>query len=245
MSSHTPVDATRVEDVDQLVTYLDDGGKDPDHWRVGVEHEKIGWWPDRGKSPTYEGERGIGQLLETLAHERGWTPSREGDAIVALKRDGASITLEPGGQMELSGAPLASLAANAAELDAHFEEIRSVSESFGLTWSGLGLAPAGDPDRVAWMPKARYVIMRRYLPTRGRLAKYMMGLTCTVQANYDFADAEDAMRKLRVGLRLQPLVIGLFANSPIVGGELTPYRSFRAAVWEEVDDDRCWLPARA
>lgn len=242
MSSLTHVDATPIEDRAQLVAYLEAGGKPPERWVVGTEHEKLGWWPDLGAYPTYEGERGIGALLARLAAEHGWTPVREGGHIIALARDRATITLEPGGQLELSGAPLRDIAETEAELDRHLEEVRVASAELGITWSSLAYAPVGTPEAMPWMPKPRYAIMRRYLPTRGRLALHMMTMTCTVQANYDFADGADAMAKLRVGLALQPLVAALFANSTVGEGRLLPYRSFRTAIWEETDPDRCVLP---
>lgn len=241
MSSQTLEDATPLEDVAQLAAYFAEGCKPRSEFKVGTEHEKLGWSPAAGVAPAYEGQNGIRAFLEQMVARYGWTPAIENDAIVALSRDGATITLEPGGQMELSGAPFARLKETEAELDRHFEESRAVSEEMGLIWSGLGYAPEGTPESVPWMPKPRYGIMRRYLPTRGSLALHMMALTCTVQANYDFSSEADAMRKLRVGMRLQPLVIAMWGNSTVQQGKLLDVRSFRARIWEHTDPDRCEL----
>ncbi len=247
MSSHTPNDATRVESVEQLVEYMLEGAKPRERWVVGTEHEKLGWYPRATPSPgdlypAYGGDAGIGALLSALEAGAGWEATREGDAIIALARDRATITLEPGGQLELSGAPLRTLAETGAELMAHLEEVRAFSEPLGLAWSGLGCAPVGRPGDMPHMPKARYGVMRRYLPTRGASALRMMHQTCTVQANYDFADAADAMRKLRASLLVQPIVTALFANSPFFDGRPTGERSHRAEVWLATDDDRVVFP---
>lgn len=244
MSSLLDDDATPLTDPAQAVAYMASGGKPRDRWVIGTEHEKIGWWPDRGAHPTWDDPRGIRTLLETLADEAGWKAAREGDDIIALARDRATITLEPGGQLELSGAPLPRLADTAAELDHHFAEIERYSAPLGIIWSGLGLAPAVGPDAMPRMPKARYGIMRRYLPTKGALASRMMHQTCTVQANYDFADEADAFRKLRLSLYAQPFVMAAWANSPIVEGRPVVERTFRGRIWEATDDDRYRYPAR-
>ncbi len=243
MSSQTPTDHTEITSLDQLTSWMEAGAKPAERWVVGTEHEKIGWWPD-GRYPTYEGDNGIGALFERLAAEAGWVATREGSDIIALARGRATLTLEPGGQLELSGAPLRTLAETAAELDAHFAEIRAYSEPLGLSWSNLGVAPRGAPADMPKMPKARYGVMRRYLATRGDLALHMMHLSSTVQANFDFADGRDAMRKLRASLMLQPLVYALFANSTVMGGELLPQRSMRAEIWLRTDPDRCRFPDR-
>ncbi|MCK6575578.1 glutamate-cysteine ligase family protein [Myxococcota bacterium] len=242
MSSQTFVDETPVETVDELVDWMRLGGRPRERWVVGTEHEKLGFWPDLGRAPTWEGPRGIGALFETLAREAGYHAAREGDDIIALSRGGATITLEPGGQLELSGAPLKRLVETEAELDAHFAEIRRFSAPLGIEWSGLGIAPGMTPEQAPKMPKRRYAIMRSYLPTRGKLGLHMMHLTCTVQANLDFDTEHDAMRKFRAALMLQPLIIALFANSTVVEGRVVPERSFRSAIWDDTDRVRCELP---
>lgn len=242
MSSQTPTDNTRIDGLQQLVDYMAAGGKPRERWVVGTEHEKLGWWPDRGRPPTFEGPRGIGALLEGLAANNGWAATREGSDIIALARDKATITLEPGGQLELSGAPLRTLAETAAELDGHLAEIRAASAALGLEWSGLGYMPWRTPEEMPRMPKARYGIMRGYLPTRGGLAMGMMHSTCTVQANFDFADERDAMRKLRASLFLQPLVLAWFANSPVVKEADSGFATWRGQVWLDTDNDRFVYP---
>lgn len=242
MSSQTFVDATPVDSVDELVDWMRLGGRPRERWVVGSEHEKLGWWPDLGRAPTWEGPRGIGALLGALEREAGYRATREGEDIIALSRDGATITLEPGGQLELSGAPLRTLTAAEAELDAHLAEIARFSAPLGLTWSGLGIAPGMTPAESPRMPKARYGIMRDYLPRQGKLGLHMMHLTCTVQANLDFDTEADAMRKFRVALMFQPLIIALYANSTVVEGRVVPERSFRSAIWDDTDRARCVLP---
>ena len=244
MSSLTPIDDRALVSVDQCVDYIAAGAKPADRWVIGTEHEKVGYWPARRAYPTYEGPDGIGALLEALAAEAGWEAIREGADIVALARDGATITLEPGGQLELSGAPLRRLTDGVAELDAHLAEVRAFSARFGLEWSGLGIAPQGTPADMPRMPKGRYRIMRAYLPSRGALAMHMMHQTCTVQANCDFGDEEDAMRKLRVSLWMSPFVLAMFANSTIVDGRQIPERSFRGEIWLHTDPDRYVFPRR-
>lgn len=243
MSSLLDDDATPLEDPQQCVDYMAAGGKPRERWVIGTEHEKIGWWPARGTYPTWGDPNGISALLEALAKE-GWSATREGDDIVALAQGKATVTLEPGGQLELSGAPLATLAETAAELDAHFAEVERLSAPLGIEWSGLGVAPALGPGAMPRMPKARYDIMRRYLPTKGALAARMMHQTCTVQANFDFADEHDAFRKLRLSLFLQPFVLAAWANSPVVEGRPVVERTFRGRIWEATDVDRWRYPAR-
>lgn len=242
MSSQTPVDATPIESIDQLVGWMAAGSKPRERWVVGTEHEKFGWWPDRQAFPTFEDPRGIGPLLETLATQ-GWRATREGDDIIALAKDRATITLEPAGQLELSGAPLKTMVETAAEVDAHFAELSAASAPFGLIWAGIGAAPVNTPAQMPRVPKARYGIMRRYLATTGRYGLHMMHCTCSIQGNFDYADPDDAMRMLRAGLYLQPLVTAAFANSPVVEGALTDLQSFRARIWEDTDNARYVFPA--
>lgn len=241
MSSQTPVDATPIEDVDQLVAHIASGAKPRERWVVGTEHEKFGWWPDRQTYPTFDDPRGIRPLLESL-ESQGWRATREGADIIALAKDRATITLEPAGQLELSGAPLKRLTQTAAELDGHLAELAAASAPFGLQWMGIGAAPVLTPAQMPRVPKARYGIMRRYLATTGRYGLHMMHCTCSIQANFDFQDPDDAMRMLRAGLYLQPLVTAAFANSPVVEGTLSDLQSFRARIWEDTDNARYVFP---
>jgi glutamate--cysteine ligase len=213
--------------------------------RVGVEMEKVGVVD--GKPLPYNGFRGILGVFEALQVEHGWTPYREkkDGPIIALERgdenNRASVTLEPGAQLELSGAPHDDIHAVDAELRAHMEELRPISKKLGITWLGLGFHPFAKREELPWVPKARYAIMREYLPTRGALALDMMQRTCTVQANFDFSSEARAMLNLKVGLKLAPLTTALFANSPIVEGKRIEGPSMRAKVWLEVDPDRSGL----
>ncbi|MBU0553451.1 glutamate--cysteine ligase [Myxococcota bacterium] len=243
MSLQIPRDDTLIEDVQQLIDYMALGGKPRARWVVGTEHEKLGFWPDEGDYPTFEGPRGIGVLFEGFA-ARGWVPVYEGPHIVGLFKDNATITLEPGGQLELSGAPLGTLAETAAEFDAHIAELSALSAPLGIIWSGLGMAPIKPALSMPRMPKARYGIMRGYLVNQGALAMRMMHQTCTVQANFDFADEADAMRKLRAALYLQPLVMAGFANSTVADGHLLNTRSYRGRIWEQTDANRYIFPRR-
>ena len=213
--------------------------KPRDRWRIGAEAEKFGVIAATGAAVPYEGERGITGIFAALA-KRGWTPASEveGGPILALTRDGASVTLEPGGQLELSGAPLEDVHAIAAETNAHLDELHAVSEPLGISWLGLGFHPFARQEDLPWVPKLRYAIMREYLPKRGQRSLDMMRRTATVQANFDYGSEEDAMRKMRVALRISPIVTAMFANSPFYEEKLTGERSERAKVWLAVDPDR-------
>jgi glutamate--cysteine ligase len=212
-------------------------------WRVGTEAEKFGVLSESGEAIAYDGPRGVRAVLELMQELFGWYPVREhaDGEIIALERGGESITLEPGGQVELSGAPHASIHDSAREWHNHLAELNQVGQQLGITWLGLGFHPFARQDDLSWVPKQRYAIMREYLPTRGSLALDMMRRTCTVQANLDYANEADAMRKLRVSLRLSPVVTAMFANSPLVEGRLTGERTHRARVWLDTDPDRTGL----
>ncbi|MAQ17699.1 MAG: glutamate--cysteine ligase [Sandaracinus sp.] len=228
--------------LDQLLEPFHAAEKPRDRWRVGTEAEKFGL--DReGKPVQYEGPGGVKTLLEGFVARHGWTstPEYEGAALIALRRGGASITLEPGAQLELSGAPLDTIHQTCAELRGHMAELRALSEPHGIHWLGLGFHPLATQAELPWVPKLRYGVMKEYLPTKGSMALDMMRRTSTVQANMDYADEADALRKLRVSLRLQPLATAMFANSPWVEGRATGERSHRARVWLHMDPDRTGL----
>jgi glutamate--cysteine ligase len=241
MSAHTPIDDTPITSLEQLRDYMLLGAKPEERWVIGTEHEKLGWMPSESRNPTYGGPKGIGQLLSSFEAE-GWVATREGAAIIALTKNKASITLEPGGQLELSGAPLRTLAEMARETDAHLADVRRLSEPLGLTWHGLGSSPT-PPDACPKMPKGRYEVMRRYLPTQGRLALHMMHATCTVQCNLDYRDEADAMKKLRAGLYLQPVVMAAFANSFTLDQRLRDGSCARSQIWLHTDPSRYHYPA--
>ncbi len=214
-----------------------------DH-RIGTELECFGIALSPRPAPVRY-TRQIEPTLRALRDEHGWRegPNRGRDGeLVELVRDGASITLEPGGQLELSGAPLASLHDTCAELSRHARELDAVSKPRGICWIAAGFHPFATLDEIDWVPKARYDIMRDYLPERGRHALDMMARTCTVQANLDYRNEADCGRRLRLASALGPVVTALFANSPYVEGRACGYRSLRMEVWFHVDPDRCGVP---
>ena len=181
MSIPSAVKSIPIQDRQQLVDYLAAGEKPREAWRIGTEHEKFGFRTDDLRPPTFEGDRGIKLLLETLATRYGWSVAREGENPVALSRDKASITLEPAGQLELSGAPLETIHQTCCEVNSHLEEVRSVANGMGLGFLGMGFQPKWRRDEMPWMPKGRYKIMREYMPKVGSLGLDMMTRTCTVQ----------------------------------------------------------------
>ena len=229
---------TPVTDARQLAAYLASGEKPRAQWRIGTEHEKFGFLHDTLAPPEYSGARGIRALLEGLAARHGWQLVREGDLPVALTRDSASVTLEPAGQLELSGAPLADIHQTCCEVNQHLDEVRSVADPLGIGFLGMGFQPKWRREQMPWMPKGRYAIMRRYMPTRGALGLDMMTRTCTVQVNLDFSSEADMVRKFRVALALQPVATALFADSPFTEGRPNGFLSYRSQVWSDTDPDR-------
>ena len=236
-----PTGARPVESVDELVAHLASGEKPRDRWRVGTEHEKIGLYADTHQPVPYEGERGIGAVLAKVAEADAWQPLREGEFLIGLEKGGASITLEPGGQMELSGAPLRTIHETCDEFHAHLALMKRVCDPMRIVWLGLGIHPLHGVDRIPVMPKARYRIMRRYLPTRGSLALEMMFATATVQANFDYGDESDMVAKMRCGLAISPIVSAIFANSSVSEGKANGFTTRRLHIWSHTDPDRCGL----
>ena len=231
-----------VQGVDDLLEPFLAACKPASAFRVGTEAEKFGWLAREAKPLPFEGEISVQGVLQRL-QQFGWHPEREHSQgeVIALSKGAASITLEPAGQLELSGAPLSSLHETFQELEQHFNELRAVSDPLGISWLSVGFHPFATHDQLPHVPKLRYGIMERYLPTRGARGLDMMRRTCTVQANLDFASEDDAMRKLRVGLALQPIVTGMFANSPFYEGHLGERASERADVWLHMDPARTGL----
>jgi glutamate--cysteine ligase len=230
-----------VEGLQDLLDYFKRAETPREDWRVGTEHEKVGVYADTGDRVPYEGPYGIGALLEKLAPVLGWDRIEEGGKTIALAHDGASITLEPGGQFELSGAPLRTSRETCQEFNTHVDLVKEVSDDFGIAWLGLGIDPFHEVPEIPTMPKARYGIMRDYLPTRGGHALEMMHATATVQANFDYADEADMISKLRTALVATPVISALFANSSISGGKENGYASKRLVIWRDTDPDRCGL----
>jgi glutamate--cysteine ligase len=227
--------------VADLVAHARAGEKPRAAFRVGTEHEKIGLRSADLQPLPYEGERGIEGVLGAIAAEGGWTTTEEAGSLVALEKDGASITLEPGGQLELSGAPLRTIFETCAEFQGHLDLMRRVSEPRGIVWLSLGANPLHDVDEITRVPKQRYGIMRSYLPAKGELAMHMMHLTSTVQANLDYASEEDMARKMRTAMGITSIVSAMFANSALHLGKPSGFVSRRVHIWRHVDPDRCGL----
>ena len=207
--------------------------------RIGAEAEKFGVDALTGAPVAYDGPRSVSSVFEALV-QRGWSrvSERPGGPTIALTRDNASVTLEPGCQLELSGAPFASVHAIAAETRHHLDELRDLSTDLGLVWLGVGFHPLARLSELPMVPKARYSIMKNYLPTRGTSGVEMMFRTATVQANFDYSSEEEAMRMLNIALRISPIVTAMFANSPFVEGRAFGGKSYRARVWLDVDPSR-------
>ncbi|MEO8812873.1 MAG: glutamate--cysteine ligase [Caulobacteraceae bacterium] len=229
-----------------LTAWFAAGGKPPSEFRVGAEHEKFVFRTGSHAPVPYGGDAGIRALMEGLMRF-GWAGTWEraeggGETLIGLNRGLANISLEPGGQFELSGAPLPTMHDICEETGQHLEEVKAVAEGLGLGFLGLGFTPLWRRDQIPLMPKGRYAIMRRYMPMVGGLGLDMMFRTCTVQANLDFADEADMIAKFRVSLALQPIVTALFANSPFTEGRPNGFLSARANVWTDTDADRTGTP---
>jgi len=222
-----------------LVAHLESGSK-PDRasWRIGTEHEKFAFYQDTLEPVPYDGERGIGAILNKLADKFGWERTYEGENVIALKQGLASISLEPGGQFELSGAPLEHLHQTCAETGSHLAQLREVCGDMNIAFLGLGFSPLWSLEETPIMPKGRYKIMRAYMAKVGRLGRQMMFRSCTVQTNHDFGSEADMVKKFRVSLALQPIATALFANSPFAEGRLNGFLSYRGHIWADTDPDR-------
>ncbi|HTT99821.1 MAG TPA: glutamate--cysteine ligase [Rhizomicrobium sp.] len=225
---------------DDLVSHLSEGSKPRDAWRIGTEHEKFVYDLRTHKPLAYEGKPGIRGLLEGM-RRFGWQDVNEGENIIGLTQNGASLSLEPGGQFELSGAPLKTVHETCAEVNTHLEQVREVAGEIGAGVIGLGFAPNWTMAETHQMPKGRYKIMRAYMPKVGGYGHEMMFRTCTVQVNLDFSSEADMVKKFRVGLALQPIATALFANSPFREGKPSGFLSYRSQVWTDVDNDRAGM----
>ncbi|MCY7353981.1 MAG: glutamate--cysteine ligase [Lysobacter sp.] len=237
MSSPSNVNESPITGRDQLVEYLASGGKPKAAWGIGTEHEKFGFQLDDLRPPTFDGERGIESMLKGLTRF-GWKPVEEHGHVIALLKDGASVTLEPAGQLELSGAILDNVHDTCCETNAHLEEVKAVAQERQLGFLGMGFQPKWRRDEMPWMPKGRYKIMRAYMPKVGTLGLDMMTRTCTVQVNLDFANEADMVKKFRVSLALQPIATALFADSPFTEGKPNGFLSYRSQIWTDTDKDR-------
>ena len=236
-------DLTPITSRDQLVAWFEAGAKSPDQFRVGTEHEKFPFYQiDHAPVPYagLPGRKGIRALLEGMEFELGWTPIIEDDHIIGLYDEfsDAAVSLEPGGQFELSGAPLDTIHATKAEIGRHFSALKKVAEPLGIGFLGLGMTPTWRREEIPKMPKRRYEIMAKYMPKVGTLGLDMMFRTSTVQVNLDYASEPDMVKKLRVSLAIQPLITALFANSPFTNGKLNGLLSMRSEIWRHTDPDR-------
>ena len=225
----------------QLIAYFEAGCKPQDLWRVGTEHEKFAYTVDDLRPLPYDGERSIRALLDGLVDRYGWEAIRENGNTVALGHGGCSVSLEPGGQVELSGAPVESIHETCAEVQQHLAQIKSIAKPLGISLMGMGFQPKWSRADTPWMPKARYRIMRAYMPKKGDLGLDMMLRTCTVQVNLDFDSEADMVRKFQVSLALQPVATALFANSPFSEGKPNGFFSYRSHIWTDTDPDRCGI----
>jgi glutamate--cysteine ligase len=227
-----------IERHEQLAEYLAAGCKPKEDWRIGTEHEKFGYCKDSLKPLPYEGERSIQAVLEGLRDRFGWAPVEEAGVLIGLTKDGANVSLEPGGALELSGAPLETIHQTCDEVNEHLREVKEIADRIGVGFIGLGAAPEWMHDEMPLMPKGRYKLMNDYMQRVGTMGTTMMRRTCTVQVNLDFGSEADMVQKLRVALALQPVATALFANSPFFEGRPNGMRSWRANVWRNLDADR-------
>ncbi|GAA6179864.1 glutamate--cysteine ligase [Shimia sp. NS0008-38b] len=227
-----------IEHHDQLAEYLSSGCKPKEDWRIGTEHEKFGYCKDSLKPLPYEGERSILAVLEGLRDGHGWAPLEEGGKLIGLEKDGANVSLEPGGQLELSGAPLESIHQTCDEVNEHLSDVKDIADKIGVGFIGLGAAPIWSHEEMPVMPKGRYKLMTDYMDRVGTMGKVMMYRTCTVQVNLDFGSEADMVQKLRVALALQPVANALFGNSPFLDGKPNGMKSTRGLVWRNLDKDR-------
>ena len=227
-----------IQSLDQLVELHRASETPAEELRVGMEHEKIGLLEGSLQPVPYEGPRSISAIFQALVERFDFEPHYEGEKIIALKKDGTHVSLEPGGQLELSGAVLHNNHETCAELKAHRDLAHAVGDELGIAWLGIGHTPFATREEISWMPKGRYAIMRRYLPTRGERGLDMMLRTGTVQANFDYLDEADMAQKMRVAMAVSPLVSAIYANSPLVEGKATGWVSERQRIWTDVDPDR-------
>ena len=227
-----------IEHHDQLAEYLASGCKPKEDWRIGTEHEKFGYCKDSLKPLPYEGERSILAVLQGLRDAHGWEPVVEGGNLIGLVKGGANISLEPGGQLELSGAPLETIHQTCDEVNDHLRDVKDIADKIGVGFIGLGAAPIWQHDDMPLMPKGRYKLMDSYMTKVGTAGTTMMRRTCTVQVNLDFSSEADMVQKMRVALALQPVANALFATSPFFEGKLNGHKSWRGRVWRHLDDAR-------
>src|SRR5262245_2151777 len=237
------IDMTPLTSRDELVAWIAAGEKPKHQFRIGTEHEKTPFHLSDHSPVSYEGSRGIGALLNGMRHLLGWEPIMERGNIIGLYdvTGGGAISLEPGGQFELSGAPIETVHQTQAELMAHLAQVREIATPLGIGFLGLGMTPSWSRTQIPVMPKGRYKIMSNYMPRVGKYGLDMMFRTCTVQTNLDFFSEADMVKKLRVSAPLQPLATALFANSPFTEGKPNGFLSFRSEIWRDTDNARAGM----
>ncbi len=227
-----------IERHEELAEHLAEGCRPKEDWRIGTEHEKFGFLTDTHAPLPFEGKRSIVAVLEGLRDRHGWAEVREGGHLIGLEKDGANVSLEPGGALELSGAPLETIHETCDEVNQHLREVREISDEIGVGFIGLGAAPEWTHEEMPLMPKGRYKLMNNYMEEVGTMGTAMMRRTCTVQVNLDFGSEADMVQKMRVALALQPVATALFANSPFFEGRVNNHKSWRGNIWRNLDDAR-------
>jgi len=239
MPADTPIQSAPLTDKKQLIDYMESGCKPADKWRIGTEHEKFAYNIDDLRPLEYEGPGGVRALLEGLT-QFGWEPVLEhGKPIALVKPDFSSITLEPAGQVELSGAPVENIHQTCTEVSEHLRQVKAVAKDLGIGFIGLGYQPKWSLKDQPWMPKARYEIMRNHMQKVGTMGLDMMQATCTVQVNLDFDSEANMVKMFRISLALQPIATALWANSPFKNGKPSGYLSYRSHIWTDTDPARC------
>ena len=230
-----------IERYEQMAEYLASGCKPKEDWRIGTEHEKFGFCKDSLLPLPYDGERSIHAVLSALRDRHDWQELREADQLIGLTKDGANISLEPGGALELSGAPLETIHETCDEVNVHLKEVKGIADEIGVGFIGLGAAPTWMHEEMPLMPKGRYKLMDAYMGKVGTMGRTMMRRTSTVQVNLDYSSEADMIQKLRVGIALQPVAVALFANSPFFEGKPNGHKSWRSRVWRDTDNARAGM----
>ena len=230
-----------IERYEQMAEYLASGCKPKEDWRIGTEHEKFGFCKDSLLPLPYEGERSIHAVLSALRDRHDWQELREGGKLIGLTKDGANISLEPGGALELSGAPFETIHETCDEVNIHLKEVKDIADEIGVGFIGLGAAPTWMHEEMPLMPKGRYKLMDAYMGKVGTMGRAMMRRTSTVQVNLDYSSEADMIQKLRVGIALQPVAVALFANSPFFEGKPNGHKSWRSRVWRDTDNARAGM----
>ena len=231
----------RIENHNQLIEYLASGCKPKSDWRIGTEHEKFGYCKETLLPIPYSGDRSVLAILKDLEREFGWAPITENNNLIGLSKNGANVSLEPGGALELSGAQVQTVFQTCDEVNEHLSQVKSIADKLNIGFIGLGAAPHWKHHEMSMMPKGRYKLMSEYMDQVGTMGKSMMFRTCTVQVNLDYSSEADMVQKMRVALALQPVATALFSNSPFFDGKLTGHKSWRSRIWRSLDAQRTGL----